>query len=138
MSLIRFQNNSAPYINDENLNHNFDELKSYSLYSNSNGSTGDITLSDSSTNYHELRILYGTDDGIYNVAVISNFPRKTSLSLDYWNAGINAFQHFAGTIEINGTTITHTTDYYYINSGGVVTQPTNTNYIKIYEVVGYK
>ena len=69
MSLIRFETNSAPYLNGPNVNHNFDELKPYSLYSNSNGSTGDITLSDSSTNYRELRILYGTDDGIYNVAV---------------------------------------------------------------------
>lgn len=115
------------------------EQVDYTLYESSSGTTGNVTLSDSVANYTKITILYRNGDGYSGtVDVLNPNGQTTSLILSYYNTGTSKFMHWAGTIVINGTTITHTTDYYYENNQGTVNTPQSINYISILKVVGYK
>ena len=109
------------------------------LYSNNSGTTGDVTLSDSVENYHYIKILYRNGDG-YSGTMDVMYPQNTTtaLTLSYFNTGTNKFMHWAGTIVISGTTISHAIDYYYENNNGSINAPQTINYISILTVIGYK
>lgn len=109
------------------------------LYENASGTMGNVTLSDSVANYTKITILYRNGDGYSGtIDVLNPNGQTTSLILSYYNSGTSKFMNWSGTIEINGTIITHTIDYYYENSQGSLTAPQTINYISILKVIGYK
>ena len=139
MSLIEFQDypSTETPLNAENLNHNFKTLKGVVLFEGS--TTGNLTLNDSASNYDIMEIFYRNQDGyLDSKRIYSPNEKKLSLDLSYYNPGTQQFQHWAGNIEISGTTITHSKDYYYGNAGGATNTPLEINYINIEKVVGYK
>lgn len=111
------------------------------LYNNTSGTDGTVTLSDSAANYDYLEIFYGKGTDTTNhksekihapngkhVSLITGYTSSSTLSLLYFK-GVN----------ISGTSITVSTHgrTSIDGSGGTAIAQT-TNYIKIYKVLGYK
>lgn len=139
MALIEFKDlpDTSTPLNAENLNNNFNALKGEVLFEGS--TTGNITLNDSVSNYDILEIFYKNQDGYSDSKRIHSPNNKiVSLDLSYYNNGTQNFQHWTGNIEISNTSITHSIDYYYENSGGTTNAPQTINYIQIEKVIGYK
>ncbi len=120
--------------------------KPTNLYNNTSGSTGTITLSQTSANFAYIEILYGKKSAIDNVIkynsvrIYSPNGKEALLSL-YFRATSNLLQHIGAAISISGTTITK--KYYYMinsttNGGGAVDCSLNDNSILIFRVDGYK
>ena len=110
-------------------------FKPTTLYNNSSGSNGTITLSDNVSNYEYIEIYYRNGDGYIDYKKIYSPNGKIcGLNLSYYNTGIGHYQNWSGTVNISDTTITHTKDYYTSNS----TTATAINYIYITRVLGYK
>ena len=108
------------------------KLAATALYSNSTGTTGTVTLSDSAANYAYLEIFYRTNDDYYgSVKVYSPNGKKAMLNGAYWASGSGSFK---GAVKnISGTSIT-TTSYGEMSTSGYI----HNNYIYITRVVGYK
>ena len=107
----------------------------YTLYDNSSGSTGNITLSDNVGNYKYIEIYYTDETNAilfqktYNNSAILFISRFSSDGANFQNSR---------TIELSQNTIT-TTRYgrVVITSSGSVSV-SSTNNIKIVRVIGYK
>lgn len=137
MSLIEFQDypSTETPLNAENLNHNFEVLYGKTLYENSSGSNGTITLNDNIDNYSkfELYSLYGKIHTIKNQSVVS---------LDemiYDNASVTSI-NATTKYSLNGNTFTPTFNVSFKRSysSGTISGDVSTNYIYITKVVGYK
>ena len=136
---------SCTYINTQ-----VDNLKAYSLYDNSTGTTGDVTLSDSSANYNYLEIFYKNVDGLVNSTKVyspngkyANLLCAVSFTGGTGNNALFALHSRCVTINTNKIKTLSTTNNgsYYAGfalwSGGSPTVEIN-NYISIIKVVGYK
>lgn len=116
------------------------EDKVVTLYENSSGSNGTITLSETSANFKELEIFFRNNDNVYNsVKVSSPNGKAVHLAANTTTSGMS--YHKEKTISITGTTIQtrYTNGYieYSISSGGVSYTGAN-NYIYIIKVIGYR
>lgn len=136
---------SQEYVNTE-----LDKLKAYSLYNNTSGTTGNVTLSDSASNYEYIEIFYKNVDGIFSSTKVKSPNGKTvglSCSVTFvggsGNNGLYAIH--SRIIDISGTSInTHSItsngSYYgalalWENGSASLDK---TNYIYITQVIGYK
>lgn len=107
------------------------------LYNNASGATGNITLSDSASNYSMLAIVYtrGLVQFVYPSILGSG-----QIGLNYyWRDGTSGAGFFGGFYTISGTSITLATAlrYYFYSHQSKPTIDT-TNNIAIYKVLGYK
>lgn len=132
------------------LNPILDGLTGYSLFSNDSGTTGNITLNDSVTNYEYLEIFYKNVDNICSSIKVKNPNGKVvGLSCPVTFTGGNGngglYAIHSRIIDISGTSIaTHSSNnngsYYgaialWENSSATLDK---TNYIYITKVIGYK
>ena len=142
MALIEFQNNQAPYINANNLNHNFNELKSYILYNNISGSNENIVLSDNAENYSYLEIFF-VDNNKHDYSSIKYVPNGENISLSLANGFTDSnVLHFVNRFSIynvSGKNITISSGRNgFINMTQSNTVVTAGSYIYITRVIGYK
>lgn len=114
-------------------------LKEYVLYNNTTGTAGDVTLSDSASNYSYLEVFYynASNDGRMSQKIYSPNGNTLTLNIIYDN-GTNCF-FFVKHYSISGTTMTAGTEFRWriATSGNPQRATTSTN-ITIYRVVGYK
>lgn len=107
------------------------------LYNNTSGASGNITLSDSASNYSMLAIVYtrGLVQFVYPSILGSG---QVGLNY-YWRDGTGGAGFFGGFYTISGTSITLVTAlrYYFYSHQSKPTIDT-TNNIAIYKVLGYK
>lgn len=108
-----------------------------SLYSNSSGSSGTITLSKSITNYKWIEIYYCWSGINGSVLLIPSDDTVTvNLTLSYTSSGAGQFIARSALAHVNGTTITFERNRTALfNIGG--SSYTNTDKIKIRYVYGY-
>lgn len=112
-----------------------EKLKPVVLYESSSGTGGNITLSDTYTNYSKLEITAKSNGTVWQTFKIPTTQAKFRISIvDNNGSGTNAWIKTA-FYELNGTTIT-CTDYFWKNINGNNYGAENT--ITIYEVLGYK
>lgn len=109
------------------------------IYSNSSGSTGTITLSETAANFSFLEIHYGNSDYQLTTRVYSPNGKKVPLFFDYM---VNRTTHQILTkkVTISKTSITTDTShsgYGNIIDGGTIYVGTE-NSVKIYYVIGFK
>lgn len=142
MQKINFQDypNTTTPINATNLNqlqtnveNSINNLGTV-LYSNSNGTTGNVTLNDSTSNYSYLEVYYHKSN-CYNSTKIANPNGKVFQAVITNLYQSNAFQNVMARYSISGTTITKQYEGY--NSNDTITI-TTSNEINITKVVGYK
>ena len=121
---------SCDYIED-----NF-ELKGTVLYNNPNGSSDNITLSDSASNYSCIEIFY---EGAYNYnsARIFNPNGKSAYLFAGWFNNNSSGNIKIANVNISGTSITKI-NYTALNYSSQNAYATEENAILIRKVVGYK
>ena len=109
------------------------------LYYDENGTTGDVTLNDSAANYNCIEIHYKDNDGYKNSTKIEE-PNGTTALLLSGSFAVNNCYIKGRNITISGTSIvtTGSSKNNYGQYTGVSSGYSNTNYIYIYKVIGYK
>ena len=120
------------------------QLKPSSLYDNSSGTTGTITLSETSANFAYLEIFYGKSEGnpIYRNSVKVNAPNGKIANLliayNIYSGSMSQLQ--SKCVSISGTSVantSNTTGYVNLYNGRSV-EWGNSNEIKIYKIIGYR
>lgn len=115
-----------------------------SLYDNSSGTTGTVTLSQTAANFSILEIFFCDIDGNYSsVRVWSPNGKVVSLTTSAVVGTSLFFISWTRRVKINGTSIAnqavsnYSTGRFYIYSNGT-TGVQSDNYIKIVKVLGWK
>ena len=107
------------------------------LYEDDTGTTGTVTLSETSANFRYLEIFYSKSGIFQSVKIYSPNGKKVSLIMGYINSSSEAQLQLA-KITINGTQITRD------NSSGYINFNTNSHYmglnqeVGIHRVLGYR
>ncbi len=110
------------------------------LYQDSTGTTGNVSLSDSSANYSFIEIIYRKSlhemCGSIKIDMSDGYGSLTGM-IDYSSASI--FQIEAENISISGSTITRGTARYinFLYSNNTFVSGTETGFT-IFKVIGYK
>ena len=106
------------------------------LYNNSSGASGNVTLNDNVANYSYLEIIYQRGEGQQNsTKMISAVGNKATLISTLYSGNTMYIDQKGITLTTNGITDSFHSVMY--SSGGSVTVGTNNN-IKIVRVLGYK
>lgn len=109
-----------------------------SLYNNASGTTGNVSLSDSSANYDFIEIFFSKGDGSYNNCKIFSPNGKTTTlyCCNVYNS--TSLQELFKNITISTTSIT--SNYGLARNSGTSGTPIiqQENSVKIYKVIGYK
>ena len=115
---------------------NNDLIKGTTLYENSSGNTGNVTLSDTYSNYSKLTIIGSDSDNNY----FSNdyyYPYNANI---YVGTPMTA-SDFAGVrvakYSLSGTTMTKVYCSQSYNTASSTGFNTGNQYVKIYKVIGY-
>lgn len=113
-------------------------LASHNLYNNTSGSTGTITLSESSANFSYLEIFYGKNQStLHSVKVVNPNGKRACLTLAFYDIANSFVQMQVPKAIISGTTIMkEATGGANIYSGN--TEAFTANEVAIFKVVGYK
>lgn len=114
------------------------ELTPKDLYNNTSGSTGTITLSESTANFDYIEIFYGKNQStLHSVKVANPNGKRACLTLAFYDTSNQFVQMQAPKAIISGTTITkEATGGANIYSGN--TEAFTANEVSIFKVVGYK
>ena len=109
------------------------------LFNNDNGTTEDVTLTDSPSNYNYIEILYSKADIYSSVKVNSPNNKQINLVISYL-ANESTLQIKAKVIKVASNKITNVSESYLnaMINGTVSIVATNTWEIKIHQVLGYK
>lgn len=102
------------------------------LYSNTSGTTGSITLNESAANFSFLEIFYGDSSHILSTKVFNPNGKKTNLAFSYWVNNLVNTQFIE--YSISNTNMTRATNGYYFNSS----EQGTANDIKVFNVMGYR
>lgn len=110
------------------------------LYVNDSGSSGTITLSESSANFSMMEIYAMNNDGKRGYTKVF-YPHNKDVTLDIATPNYPTYYGKAKGYTISGTSITlsmsiRTMEYYFAN--GTSTSSSNSNSISIYKVIGYR
>lgn len=114
-------------------------LCSTSLYNNTSGTTGTITLSESAANFTYLEIFYGkTTDYLNSVRIHQASGKKVALSISYYDNNSTYSQLLSKQISISGTSITNVSGQSgFANIYASNHEVGSANQIYIYKVTGY-
>lgn len=111
------------------------------LYNNTSGTTGTVTLSESAANFTNLEIYYAKSGNAYNSTKIpSPNGKNVNLTLNEYVGGQSIMQTLAKNMKISTTSITVVSNSY--GYGNVASAGASgaaaENQIYIYKVVGYR
>lgn len=121
----------------------YHDLPPVTLYSNTSGTQGSITLSDDVTNYTKIEILASITKTrpfvktLYTEQLSYDSTIEVTIG-DFWHDGTSATGMFASFYTISGKNITYVTSgrfYQYINQNSAYN---TTNSVYIHKVLGYK
>lgn len=124
----------------DNINSNNIQLKAIALYSNSAGTTGTITLSQTAADFNFLEIIYAKENCFHSARLSAPNNRRANLQLFERAIDTNIQQLIYADVTISGTTISKT----YVGSinfgtnGSLIGGSASDNTISIYKVLGYK
>lgn len=115
------------------------QIKPTSLYDNSSGTNGTVTLSQSAENFNYLEIFYvrkTNENGYGSVKIFEPNGKIATLSSQYYGDKTYGMYLYAKDVQISGTTITVSKfGWQYIGSDGYIG---SSDYIYITKVLGYK
>ena len=122
------------------------QCKPTTLYSNSSGTTGTVTLNETAANFSRLEIFFGKTESnntvIYRGSVKLNSPngKIANLAIAYNITNGSMGQLACKCVTVSGTSISNTSNtggYMNLYNGRSV-EWGSTIEVKIYEVLGYK
>ncbi len=116
------------------------QCKPKSLYENSSGTNGTVTLSETAANFNHIQIFFSkANDRYSSVDVWAPNGKNVSLELTYVENNNNFAQTQAKRMAISGSNITLVSNSFGgINFSGSTSTVFNNNELKIYKVLGYK
>ena len=135
-SLLYYYNHGlrAPIFYIDNINGNGKPYGETVLYDDSTGTTGNVYLSQSATNFDYIEIFFYNNDGYYNSAKVWR-PNKVALTVNYTNESYLWIK--TSLISIAGSTITRvSSSECRIGENGISFNTSSNIYIT--RVVGYK
>ena len=139
ISMISYWNGAYNSSNSSNLTYAHQgtiQCKPTSLYENSTGVTGNVSLSQTAGNFNYLEIFYygkiGGTDWYQSMRVFS--PNNKKVALITANGLSNAMAIGVHTMTISGTSITNNYNGTYSSFGA----PGGTNEVYVYKVLGWK
>lgn len=139
-----YNNDNGVKIKDINKTELQKWLRPTELYNNSSGTTGTVTLNETSANFAYLEIFYGKNNGRTNAIVYSStriFSANGKKASLVWEAveTTNANQFICATYTISGTSLSKTYEgYVNVNTGGGHNVSVSNNEIKVFRVVGHR
>lgn len=142
LSFLSFWNGAFNSNNNSNLTYAHQgiiQCKPKTLYDNSSGTTGTVTLSETAANFNYLEIFYCDNHNNQIQSKTLPSPNGKQISLDNLEPGdkAEAYQRVS-SYTISGTNITRKNSVYFvIDSKGAISINTNV-YNKIIKVLGYK
>jgi len=142
MAFIAFWNGAYNSNNSSNLTYCYQgeiQAKPKTLYNNSSGTTGTVTLSETAANFNYLEIFYCDNHNNQIQSKTLPSPNGKQISLDNLEPGdkAEAYQRVS-SYTISGTNITRKNSVYFvIDSKGAISINTNV-FNKIIKVLGYK
>ena len=119
-------------------------LVSTTLYTNNDGATGNITLSDSSANYSRIDVVVKTNNtNIYTTNTLYDADGKTyEIKTGNGETGLTDYYEFVScTLSFSGTSVTRANNrQVLLRNGSTPTINTTMDYynLKITKVIGYK
>jgi hypothetical protein len=117
-------------------------LKPTTLYENSSGSNGTITLSETSANFKSLKIYYRSNDATTWASCSEvETPNGKTIDLTYFANSDNVTEIYIRTknVQVSDNTITTITNRHHIaNIGNGSCATGSSNHIYITKVVGYR
>lgn len=119
---------------------NLEVRKEFSLYSNSGGSNGSITLSDTYTNYTVIKIYFG-DNGAYDTAELyPSMGSKVPLSTSYLYSGGDGWFMHSSILTFSGKTATNSRNglAQHNTNPGITVSLSGAAGIQVYKILGYK
>ena len=133
-------------INIDNLNHmdeGIDKATPIVLYESSEGTTGDVTLSDDIANYDYLEIFYtdnqNTLSGSQKVIPINGKSFLLTFVNNYKTASNVLYNYlYIKKMTANNNILTKTLETYLQISGTTINSLVEANYVHITKVLGYK
>lgn len=134
-TMNQFQDNIENAINEVN-----NKTISNTLYENESGATGNITLTESVSNYSVLEIVYGCDGYYFYTKIYSPNNKDISLMANYNADSIpGRIYLYTSNYTINGSTVTFNSanNKCLTEQNTIATYGTNS-YVRIYKVIGYK
>ena len=108
-----------------------------SLYNNSSGTAGNVTLSDDISNYSYIEIYFKGNNGSIDCAKVPTSFTTVNLTTGNYYNGSDTFFIQTETVAIGGTTITRKNQKEIVINSGQYPNITTTN-LYIVKVVGYK
>ena len=104
-----------------------------------NGTTGEVTLTESTSNYNYIEILFSKADIYNSVKVYSPNGKQINLAISYL-ANESTLQVKAKVIKVENSKITNISESYLnaMTNGTISVASSNTWEIKIHQVLGYK
>lgn len=142
LSFLSFWNGAFNSNNNSNLTYAHQgiiQCKPKTLYDNSSGTTGTVTLSETAANFNYLEIFYCDNHNNQIQSKTLPSPNGKQILLDNLEPGdkAEAYQRVS-SYTISGTNITRKNSVYFvIDSKGAISINTNV-YNKIIKVLGYK
>ena len=116
------------------------QLEPVTLYDNSSGTSGTITLSETAANFAYIEIYFFTNKNYYaNCKVYSPNGKIVSVNCANTYTSVGVLQFVFTRLTISGTSVTFSDNSYanmVHNGGSFIGSP--ADYIKIYKIVGYR
>lgn len=107
------------------------------LYDNESGTTGTVSLSENASNFEYIEIFYWDNNNASCHSTKVFNPNGKNVALFTLEGATNMYARSRNII-INGTSITNSQYSFASFSQGNYSAVDNTNYIKIYKVIGYR
>lgn len=109
------------------------------LYNNLSGTTADLTLTKSISNYKSIEIIYGCDGRIYNTGKIySPYSGNIETDIIHTNENNTIFIYTSTwNLEQNKINFLYASNK-ALSSDNDVIDFGNSSYVRIYKVIGYK
>ncbi len=138
MKSVKFKNET--YLDSTSIVHGrkklSDLLEGTTLYDNSSGTTGTITLNESVANFQRIKIEYkNIRNSFYNTIEIFNPNGKSSVLFSHYNG---TYQYlYTAEISISGTSITFNYNQRVNMTNGDVGSDISTDVVLITKVIGF-
>lgn len=136
-TIVDYDGTIVPFGYEEVLTNQYSETV---LYDNAAGTTGTVTLSETSANFDYIEVFY-KDEGSNFSSVKAHSPNGKKVSLQTMKCAIGSIQFYVKLASISGTSITPDANGGYtqiFTNGASAGYNNSANYILITRVVGYK
>ena len=108
------------------------------LYDNTSGTTGTVTLNETAANFSYLEVFAGREDRYYSTRIVNPNNKKVQLVTSYCDTSNNHFYTYSKLVKVSGTSLTVEHSKLLYHSGSSYGTIGGDDSHKIFRVVGYR